>query len=189
VCREQDGASGFSLFEALREAIYAEVATLISQNEARPHFLIELFRSLQLLSTDFLRQRALIAINDLLRHYLTDAKDEASAFATLVSYVLLASLKLVQLIYLFKVLSPVNCGMWWLALVVLFLLLLLLRCLFQNQGTSRDDRRYDYIVGNDVGSSISTPTSDSHASPFAEDSLGTTVIHFEKVHQSFCFAG
>lgn len=112
MCREQDGASGFSLFEALREAIYAEVATLISQNEARPHFLIELFRSLQLLSTDFLRQRALIAINDLLRHYLTDAKDEASASATLVSYVLLASLKLVQLIYLFKVLS---CQLWYLA--------------------------------------------------------------------------
>jgi hypothetical protein len=110
VCREQDGASGFSLFEALREAIYAEVATLISQNEARPHFLIELFRSLQLLSTDFLRQRALIAINDLLRHYLTDAKDEASASAALVSYVLLASLILAQSICLFKVLSPISCG-------------------------------------------------------------------------------
>ena len=86
VVREQDGASGFSLFEALREAIYAEVATLISQNETRPHFLIELFRNLQMLSTDFLRQRALIAINDLIKHYLTDAKIDVSTSVSNVSY-------------------------------------------------------------------------------------------------------
>jgi pericentriolar material 1 protein len=56
-------------FDALRETIYAEVATLISQNEASPHFLIELFRQLQLLSTDFLRQRALYAIQDIVARY------------------------------------------------------------------------------------------------------------------------
>lgn len=32
--------SDYSLFEALRESIYAEVAALISQNESRPHFLV-----------------------------------------------------------------------------------------------------------------------------------------------------
>ena len=39
-CRESDAQSDYSLFEALRDSIYAEVATLISQNESRPHFLV-----------------------------------------------------------------------------------------------------------------------------------------------------
>ncbi|XP_077379388.1 pericentriolar material 1 protein isoform X2 [Festucalex cinctus] len=60
-----DASSDFSLFEALRETIYSEVATLISQNESRPHFLIELFHELQLLNTDYLRQRALYSLQDL----------------------------------------------------------------------------------------------------------------------------
>lgn len=50
------------MFEALRDTIYSEVATLISQNESRPHFLIELFHELQMLNTDYLRQRALYAL-------------------------------------------------------------------------------------------------------------------------------
>ena len=70
--RESDAGSEFSLFEALRESIYSEVATLISQNEARPHFLIELFRELQMLTTDYLRQRALYALQDLVSKYLTE---------------------------------------------------------------------------------------------------------------------
>lgn len=57
-----DASSDFSLFEALRETIYSEVATLISQNESRPHFLIEVFHELQLLNTDYLRQRALYSL-------------------------------------------------------------------------------------------------------------------------------
>ncbi|XP_072039605.1 LOW QUALITY PROTEIN: uncharacterized protein [Amphiura filiformis] len=69
---ESDAGSEFSLFEALRESIYSEVATLISQNEARPHFLIELFRELQMLTTDYLRQRALYALQDLVSKYLTE---------------------------------------------------------------------------------------------------------------------
>ncbi|KAJ8777732.1 hypothetical protein J1605_001191 [Eschrichtius robustus] len=56
--------SDFSMFEALRDTIYSEVATLISQNESRPHFLIELFHELQLLNTDYLRQRALYALQE-----------------------------------------------------------------------------------------------------------------------------
>ena len=32
--------SGFSVFDALRDTIYSEVATLIANNEARPHFLV-----------------------------------------------------------------------------------------------------------------------------------------------------
>lgn len=62
VLAPSDASSDFSLFEALRETIYSEVATLISQNESRPHFLIELFHELQLLNTDYLRQRALFSL-------------------------------------------------------------------------------------------------------------------------------
>ena len=61
-----------SLFETLRENIYSEVATLISQNENRPHYLIELFRELQLLTTDYLRQRVLYDIKDVVSKYLVD---------------------------------------------------------------------------------------------------------------------
>eukprot|EP00066_Takifugu_rubripes_P021917 XP_011611183.1 PREDICTED: pericentriolar material 1 protein isoform X4 [Takifugu rubripes] len=67
-----DASSDFSLFEALRETIYSEVATLISQNEARPHFLIELFHELQLLNTDYLRQRALFSLQDIVTRHLTE---------------------------------------------------------------------------------------------------------------------
>ncbi|XP_051983523.1 pericentriolar material 1 protein-like isoform X2 [Xyrauchen texanus] len=67
-----DASSDFSLFEALRETIYSEVATLISQNESRPHFLIELFHELQLLNTDYLRQRALYSLQDILTRHLTE---------------------------------------------------------------------------------------------------------------------
>ncbi|XP_072240936.1 pericentriolar material 1 protein isoform X4 [Leuresthes tenuis] len=65
-----DASSDFSLFEALRETIYSEVATLISQNESRPHFLIELFHELQLLNTDYLRQRALYSLQDIVTSHL-----------------------------------------------------------------------------------------------------------------------
>uniref|UniRef100_A0AAY4AD44 Pericentriolar material 1 protein C-terminal domain-containing protein n=1 Tax=Denticeps clupeoides TaxID=299321 RepID=A0AAY4AD44_9TELE len=72
-CTEaQDASSDFSLFEALRETIYSEVATLISQNESRPHFLIELFHELQLLNTDYLRQRALYSLQDIVTKHLSE---------------------------------------------------------------------------------------------------------------------
>lgn len=67
-----DASSDFSLFDALRETIYSEVATLISQNESRPHFLIELFHELQLLNSDYLRQRALYSLEDIVTSHLTE---------------------------------------------------------------------------------------------------------------------
>ena len=67
-------ANASSAFEALRETVYAEVATLISQNEACPHYLIELFRQLQMLSTDFLRQRGLFAIQDIVARYFAKVR-------------------------------------------------------------------------------------------------------------------
>ena len=77
-CGEDEFTSEFSLFEALRETIYSEVATLISQNESRPHYLIQMFRELQLLNSDYLRQRFLYSVEQLVTRYLTD---DASADA------------------------------------------------------------------------------------------------------------
>ncbi|XP_062069310.1 pericentriolar material 1 protein isoform X9 [Lepus europaeus] len=68
--------SDFSMFEALRDTIYSEVATLISQNESRPHFLIELFHELQLLNTDYLRQRALYALQDILSRHVSGSHEK-----------------------------------------------------------------------------------------------------------------
>ncbi|XP_060262996.1 pericentriolar material 1 protein isoform X32 [Ovis aries] len=72
-CNEApETGSDFSMFEALRDTIYSEVATLISQNESRPHFLIELFHELQLLNTDYLRQRALYALQDIVSRHISE---------------------------------------------------------------------------------------------------------------------
>ncbi|XP_031798166.1 pericentriolar material 1 protein isoform X15 [Sarcophilus harrisii] len=68
--------SDFSMFEALRDTIYSEVATLISQNESRPHFLIELFHELQLLNTDYLRQRALYALQDIVNRHISETNEK-----------------------------------------------------------------------------------------------------------------
>ncbi|XP_013364053.1 PREDICTED: pericentriolar material 1 protein isoform X3 [Chinchilla lanigera] len=68
--------SDFSMFEALRDTIYSEVATLISQNESRPHFLIELFHELQLLNTDYLRQRALYALQDIVSRHISERHEK-----------------------------------------------------------------------------------------------------------------
>ncbi|XP_036106203.1 pericentriolar material 1 protein isoform X11 [Molossus molossus] len=68
--------SDFSMFEALRDTIYSEVATLISQNESRPHFLIELFHELQLLNTDYLRQRALYALQDIVSTHISENREK-----------------------------------------------------------------------------------------------------------------
>ncbi|XP_069679374.1 pericentriolar material 1 protein-like isoform X6 [Periplaneta americana] len=59
-----------SLFEALSETVYTEVAALISANETRPHFLIQLFRDLQMISCDPLRQRTLQSIQEVVSRYL-----------------------------------------------------------------------------------------------------------------------
>ncbi|XP_077158237.1 pericentriolar material 1 protein isoform X3 [Paroedura picta] len=69
--------SDLSMFEALRDTIYSEVATLISQNESRPHFLIELFHELQMLNSDYLRQRALYALQDIVARHTSEDNTKA----------------------------------------------------------------------------------------------------------------
>ncbi|CAH1100286.1 unnamed protein product [Psylliodes chrysocephalus] len=51
-----------SSFEDLKENIYKEVASLISANENRPQFLIQLFRDLQLVKSDNVRENVLHSI-------------------------------------------------------------------------------------------------------------------------------
>ena len=60
------------------------MATLIANNEARPHFLVELFRELQMLTTDYLRQRALYNLQELVTRFLTEegVAQEAKAATT-----------------------------------------------------------------------------------------------------------
>lgn len=78
--------SDLSMFEALRDTIYSEVATLISQNESRPHFLIELFHELQMLNTDYLRQRALYALQVCTKILCMSQTDLRSFFTVLVYF-------------------------------------------------------------------------------------------------------
>lgn len=60
-----DSKSSAKLFDDLKENVYLEVSALIAANESRPHFLINLFRDLQLISTsDPLRKRLLQAFKE-----------------------------------------------------------------------------------------------------------------------------
>ncbi|NXA39986.1 PCM1 protein, partial [Eudromia elegans] len=83
--------SDLSMFEALRDTIYSEVATLISQNESQPHFLIELFHELQLLNTDYLRQRALYALQDIVTRHLSETREKRKCAKSLNSATWMAS--------------------------------------------------------------------------------------------------
>lgn len=62
-CANSKSAS--KLFDDLKENVYLEVSALIAANESRPHFLINLFRELQLISSsDPLRKRLMQAFQE-----------------------------------------------------------------------------------------------------------------------------
>ncbi|CAH1988101.1 unnamed protein product [Acanthoscelides obtectus] len=56
------------LFDELKENVYKEVASLISANETRPHFLIQLFRDLRMIKDDAVRLRILQSIQMVITH-------------------------------------------------------------------------------------------------------------------------
>ncbi|XP_064201120.1 pericentriolar material 1 protein-like isoform X3 [Anguilla rostrata] len=154
-----DTSSDFSLFEALRETIYSEVASLISQNESRPHFLIELFHELQLLNTDYLRQRALFALQDIVSRHLTEKDVGEEAAASLSSPVWAASN---------SDLTPSE-------------------SLATSDGdvSEKNVAKALYAsrsLNDGVGSldNESTLSTSSILDPFASDDLGNTVIHLDK---------
>ncbi|XP_071088447.1 pericentriolar material 1 protein-like isoform X2 [Haliotis cracherodii] len=180
--RDGDAGGDLSLFEALRETIYSEVATLISQNESRPHFLIELFRILQVLNSDYLRQRGLYAIQDLVSKTLTEENSDSYAappppwltatagnctpseltpsesLATSDDEDVKARLReRVAMVQRSK--RP---GL-----------------LMEASGALRNGT-FDYAEKVENTSSLSTPSTSLWDSPFAQDSLGDTVIHFDK---------
>ena len=66
----------YCMFESLRELIYSEVASLISQNEMQPQYLLELFQRLQLLTTDDQRQRVIATIEQVVADYVTDSDEQ-----------------------------------------------------------------------------------------------------------------
>ncbi|KYO46066.1 pericentriolar material 1 protein isoform C [Alligator mississippiensis] len=147
--------SDLSMFEALRDTIYSEVATLISQNESRPHFLIELFHELQLLNTDYLRQRALYALQDIVTRHISEKNEKGECIKSLNSATWIASN---------SELTPSES------------LATTDDETFEknfNTEACRDCEQNDA----DNGSTMSTS---SNFEPFATDDLGNTVIHLDQ---------
>ncbi|NXY04751.1 PCM1 protein, partial [Pteruthius melanotis] len=147
--------SDLSMFEALRDTIYSEVATLISQNESRPHFLIELFHELQLLNTDYLRQRALYALQDIVTRHLSEKNEKGKSAKSLNSATWVASNSELTPSESLASTDDETFG--------------------KNFSTEacQDCEQH----GADNGSTMSTS---SNFEPFATDDLGNTVIHLDK---------
>ncbi|CAG2058579.1 unnamed protein product, partial [Timema podura] len=71
--------TGNTLFEVLDQPVYQEVAALISINENHPQFLLQLFRDLQMVSSDALRHSTLQSIHDMVnQHRVSDAENQLS---------------------------------------------------------------------------------------------------------------
>uniref|UniRef100_A0A672K334 Pericentriolar material 1 protein C-terminal domain-containing protein n=1 Tax=Sinocyclocheilus grahami TaxID=75366 RepID=A0A672K334_SINGR len=145
------GISDFSLFEALRETIYSEVATLISQNESRPHFLIELFHELQLLNTDYLRQRALYSLQDIVTRHLTE-KSVADEQASSLGPTVWATGSQSELTPSESLVTSDN-----------------VRHMLTHLVADRDSMDNESLL-----------STSSNLEPFASDDLGNTVIHLDK---------
>ncbi|NXR73118.1 PCM1 protein, partial [Pycnonotus jocosus] len=147
--------SDLSMFEALRDTIYSEVATLISQNESRPHFLIELFHELQLLNTDYLRQRALYALQDIVTRHLSEKNEKGKCAKSLNSATWVASNSELTPSESLASTDDESFG--------------------KNFSTEacQDCEQPDV----DNGSTMSTS---SNFEPFATDDLGNTMIHLDK---------
>ncbi|NWW57574.1 PCM1 protein, partial [Ifrita kowaldi] len=147
--------SDLSMFEALRDTIYSEVATLISQNESRPHFLIELFHALQLLNTDYLRQRALYALQDIVTRHLSEKNEKGKSAKSLNPATWVASNSELTPSESLASTDDETFGKNFSA------------------EACQDCEQHDA----DNGSTMSTS---SNFEPFATDDLGNTVIHLDK---------
>ncbi|NXJ53352.1 PCM1 protein, partial [Spizaetus tyrannus] len=147
--------SDLSMFEALRDTIYSEVATLISQNESRPHFLIELFHELQLLNTDYLRQRALYALQDIVTRHLSENNEKGKCTKSLNSATWMASN---------SELTPSES---------------LASTDDETFGKNFSTEACQDCEQNDADNG-STMSTSSNFEPFATDDLGNTVIHLDQ---------
>nr|CAD7407125.1 unnamed protein product [Timema poppensis] len=71
--------TGNTLFEVLHQPVYQEVAALISINESHPQFLLQLFRDLQMVSSDALRHSTLQSIHEMVnQHRVSDTENQLS---------------------------------------------------------------------------------------------------------------
>ncbi|NXJ60958.1 PCM1 protein, partial [Rostratula benghalensis] len=147
--------SDLSMFEALRDTIYSEVATLISQNESRPHFLIELFHELQLLNTDYLRQRALYALQDIVTRHLSENNEKG------------------------KCTQSLNSAMWMASNSELTPSESLASTDDETFGKNFSTEACQDCEQNDADNG-STMSTSSNFEPFATDDLGNTVIHLDQ---------
>ncbi|XP_010000778.1 PREDICTED: pericentriolar material 1 protein [Chaetura pelagica] len=147
--------SDLSMFETLRDTIYSEVATLISQNESRPHFLIELFHELQLLNTDYLRQRALYALQDIVTRYLSENNEKGKCTKSLNSAMWMASNSELTPSESLASTDDETFG----------------------KNFSKEACQDSEQIDADNGSTMSTS---SNFEPFATDDLGNTVIHLDQ---------
>ncbi|NXQ25823.1 PCM1 protein, partial [Alaudala cheleensis] len=147
--------SDLSMFEALRDTIYSEVATLISQNESRPHFLIELFHELQLLNTDYLRQRALYALQDIVTRHLSEKNEKG------------------------KCAKSLNSATWMVSNSELTPSESLASTDDETFGKKFSTEACEDCEQPDADNG-STMSTSSNFEPFATDDLGNTVIHLDK---------
>ncbi|XP_077628522.1 pericentriolar material 1 protein isoform X6 [Crocuta crocuta] len=156
-CNEApETGSDFSMFEALRDTIYSEVATLISQNESRPHFLIELFHELQLLNTDYLRQRALYALQDIVSRHISENHEKEG-----------------------ENVKSVNSGTW----IASNSELTPSESLATTDDETFEknfERETHKISEQNAGDNASVMSVSSNFEPFATDDLGNTVIHLDQ---------
>ncbi|XP_063524616.1 pericentriolar material 1 protein isoform X25 [Pongo pygmaeus] len=147
--------SDFSMFEALRDTIYSEVATLISQNESRPHFLIELFHELQLLNTDYLRQRALYALQDIVSRHISESHEKGENVKSVNSGTWIASN---------SELTPSES----------------LATTDDETFEKNFEREAHKISEQNDADNVSVLSVSSNFEPFATDDLGNTVIHLDQ---------
>lgn len=79
--QEVEDKATSKLFDLLRENVYSEVTALIDVNESHPDFLIQLFRELQLISSDALRQKVLQSIRNVLSQYSSILENQSNGEA------------------------------------------------------------------------------------------------------------
>ncbi|XP_065668870.1 pericentriolar material 1 protein isoform X3 [Hydra vulgaris] len=174
---ESTGAVNFSLFESMRDLIYSEVATLIAMNESRPHYLLELFRELQLLNSDYLRQRGLYSLQELVTKFLTDSNTDSSPAKSAFVQETVSN----QQVYdnwVESAQTPSESG-----------------TTTEDEGERQalqslakqmeNNEMYDYaeIVERQSDGNFSTPRSSIVDLPFASEDLGTTVINLDEALQ------
>ncbi|XP_068134750.1 pericentriolar material 1 protein isoform X3 [Hyperolius riggenbachi] len=151
-----EAGSDFSMFEALRDTIYSEVATLISQNECRPHFLIELFHELQLLNTDSLRQKALFSLQDIVTKRVSENAEKKQNAS-----------------------KPLEAAGWMASNSELTPSESLATTDDEMFSKNPDSQACNDGDQND-GDNLSNLSTSSNFEPFATDDLGNTVIHLDQ---------